>query len=176
VTAERPNAHDLAACCSTEVPQPHLAAAARLRPRRRSTGSGAALQDAPHRRSAAEAAPHQQRPPRRCPGTANANVRGTWRKTLPAFPKHGRSHETVQRANHDVPGDVLAFRGLLPARIRSPVDGGLGQQQARSSPGLVPSRVFSLITLAPLSYRASPHGLARIGHEDLCADPPGYRP
>jgi hypothetical protein len=89
------------------------------------------------------------RAPKRCPGTLHANVKSTERKTPSALRHDRRSDHGIQRTNHDVPGDVLAFRGLLPARIRSPATGGLVRPQARSSPGLVPSRALPLVTLAP---------------------------
>jgi hypothetical protein len=75
-------------------------------------------------------------PPWRCPGTSHASIGSTWRKTSPAFPRSGRSRNAKTRANCGVPGDILAFRVLLPARIRSPEAGVLRRQQARSSPGL----------------------------------------
>jgi hypothetical protein len=74
------------------------------------------------------------------------------------------------------PGSVLAFRGLLPARIRSPATGGLDRQQARSSPGLhtlqgsLPRHVGTAFT------PCFPSWVSPLRSEDQHGDPPGYRP
>jgi hypothetical protein len=50
----------------------------------------------------------------------------------------------------DGPESIVAFRGLIPAAVRHSHASCLGRYVARSSPGLVPSRVF------PLSAAARP--------------------
>jgi hypothetical protein len=115
--------------------------------------------------------------PWRCPGTSNASVRGTWRKTRPALPPRTTEVTRLGKANQPwSPGSALAFRGFIPERIRSPANGGLSRQQARSSPGLhtlqgsPPRHVGTALTPCLPSW-ASP-----LRSEDLRGDPPGFPP
>ena len=79
------------------------------------------------------------------------------------LPRHCRNSVALKNERPWSPGSVLAFKGLLPVRIRAPATGGLDRPQVRSSPGLHTLQGFlprpggtALSTVPPLmGFRSS---------------------
>jgi hypothetical protein len=74
----------------------------------------------------------------------------------------------------DGPESIVAFRGLIPAAIRHSHAGCLRRYVARSSHGLLPSRVFSLSAAVRPSPGHPLMGFSSRGANALRCDPPGF--
>jgi hypothetical protein len=117
--------------------------------------------DIPSQAECRNSLPSTTTPPWRCPAPNRPeSLPDTWRFTLPTAPRDIAETMTLSTADKLwSPGSVLTFRVLLPVRIRSPEAGCYADPRRVALLGLMPSRVLSLVTLAPLLHRASPHEL-----------------